>query len=101
MCIRDSAHPPGPARGGGLVAVAPPFQKMGSARLPGIPAGAGSVSYTHLRARFPLRAGGLRLFPGPDRPHDPDGGRRRHPTPGHLRARPEGFHVRRRARAGL
>ena len=27
--------------GGGLVAVAPPFQKMGSARFAGIPAGTG------------------------------------------------------------
>ena len=38
------AHSPGPARGGGLVAVAPPFQKMGSTRFAGIPAGTGSRS---------------------------------------------------------
>ena len=42
----------------------------------------------YLRARFPLRTGSLCLFPGPDRPHDPDSGRRRHPAPGHLRTRP-------------
>ena len=42
----------------------------------------------YLRARFPLRTGSLCLFPGPDRPHDPDSGRRRHPAPGHLWTRP-------------
>ena len=48
---------------------------------------------THLWPGLPVRAGGLRLLPGPDRPPHQRSAGCGHPAPGHCRARPQGLHL--------